>query len=126
MSLSPSLVILPNDIRAASVALYDASGNQLSGFDSSRPATATLTSVPASVTSVVLAALNAARRQLIIVNNGSKTLYVAFAATATTSAFSFIISSNATWIGNMNSYTGVVSGIWSAVNGNAQVTEIAT
>ena len=126
MSLSPSFIIEPNDVRAAAVAVVGTDGVQIPGFDSSRPATSTLTSVASSVTSVTLLASNAARRRMIIVNDGTKTLFVAFAATATATAFTVAIAGNNTYQGQMDDYTGIVTGIWSAANGSARVTEITT
>lgn len=126
MSLSPSQVDQPSGVRTAAVAVYDANGVQLSGFDSSRPATATLTSVPSSATSVSILAANAARRQVIVVNESSKTLFLAFAATATQTAYTVSVAGGATYVSPINSYTGVISGIWATANGNARVTEITT
>jgi len=126
MSLSPSFIIEPNDIRASAVAVVDTTGTQLSGFDPSRPATATISTVASSATSVTLLASNPARRRIVIVNESSKTLFVAFAATATTSAYTVAVAGNATFQGVLNDYTGIVTGIWSAVSGNARITEITT
>ena len=126
MSLLSGSVRELTNARPMDVAVVNGTGDQLTGFDSSRPSTAALTTVAASATSVSLLAANANRRQFFIVNNGSKTLYVAFAATATTGAFTFIISSNGTYISPVDGYTGVISGIWNTANGNAQVTEITT
>lgn len=127
MSLSPSLVILGSDsIRAAAVALYDAAGNQLSGFDSSRPANAGLTTVPVTNMSAVLLAANAARRTAVIYNDSGKTLYVAFAATATTAAYTYPVPSHSTLELPLNGYTGVISGILPSGSGNAVVTEVTT
>lgn len=114
------------DSVAAAVAIVDVNGDQLGGFDASRPSTATLASVAASITSVVLRAANAARRQIIIVNNGTKNLFIAFAATATTSAFTLSLGANGVYESPVNGYTGVISGIWSAANGSALITEITT
>ncbi len=111
---------------AAVVAMVDANGDQLAGFDSSRPANAALASVPSSITSVVLAAANPARRQLVIVNVSTKVLSVAFAATASVAAFSFQLAANGIYESPINGYTGIVSGIWAAVNGSAKVTEVTT
>src|SRR5579859_3207349 len=119
MSLSPSQIPLPNDIRADATAIFDVNGNQLSGFDSSRPSTAAITSVPSSITSVTLLAANLARRRVIIVNESSKTLFVAFGATASATAYAVSIAGNQTYQGPLNDYTGQITGIWSAVNGNA-------
>lgn len=114
------------DIRAKAVAVVDTTGTQLAGFDQSRPATAALTNVASVTTSVVLAAANAARRGLIIVNDSTKVLYVAFAATASATAFTYKLGGGATVELPLNGYTGVVSGIWATANGNARITEITT
>jgi hypothetical protein len=121
-----SIIELTNDIRAKAVAIFDANGVQLSGFDPSRPANAAITSVASSATSVSLLAANAARRAVVITNDGTKILYIAFAATATVAAFTYKLGSGATIELPLNGYTGVISGIWSAVNGNARITEITT
>mgnify|MGYP001566810534 FL=1 len=114
------------DARAADVAVVDGFGNQLTGFDSSRPATATLTSVASSAVSVVLLASNAVRRRFIIVNDSTKLLYVALAATASATAFSIPIAKEGVYESPLNDYTGVISGIWTSANGFARVTEITT
>lgn len=126
MSLSPSQIVLTNDIRAAAVAVFDPTGLQLSGFDSSRPSTAAITSVASSAASVTLLPANAARRRVIIVNESTKTLFVAFAATATATAYTVSLAGGATYQGALNDYTGIITGIWSVVNGNARITEITT
>ena len=94
--------------------------------DPSRPATAALTSVAASAITVSLLAANAARRQVIIVNDGSKTLYIAFAATASTTAFTARLGGGNEYVSVLNSYTGAISGIWDSANGSARITEITT
>jgi hypothetical protein len=114
------------DARPADVAVVDGNGDQLTGFDSSRPANATITSVPSSITSVVLLPANPARRYFFIHNAGSKILHVAFAATATAALFTVVIAANTDYEAPVNGYTGVVSGIWNAVSGNAIVTEVTT
>lgn len=126
MALSPSLLIEPNDVRAAAVAVVDTTGTQLSGFDSSRPTTATLTTVASSATSVSLLAANPARRRFVVVNESSKTLFIAFAATATLTAYTVSVAGGMVYEGVLNDYTGVVSGIWSTANGNARITEITS
>ena len=123
--LGASLRFLTN-ARAQDVAMVDANGDQLTGFDSSRPATATLTSVVASIVSVSLLAANAARRQIMIHNDGTKTLFVAFAATASATAFTVVIGASNTYVSPVNGYTGIISGIWNVANGNARITEVTT
>ena len=126
MSLSPTMFVEPNDVRAAAVAVVGTDGVQLPGFDPSRPASSTLTSVTASVTSVTLLASNAARRRVIVFNDGAKTLFVAFAATASATAFTVAIAGQSTYQGVLDDYTGIITGIWTAVSGSARITEITT
>jgi hypothetical protein len=114
------------DARPADVAVVDGNGDQLTGFDSSRPANATITSVPSSVTSVTLLAANPARRYFVINNASSKILHIAFAATASAALYTIIIAPNTDYEAPVNGYTGAVSGIWTAVNGNAIITEVIT
>lgn len=125
MGLSPSQVVLANDLRADVVGVFDPAGNQLSGFDSSRPANAAETSVPSSTSSVPILVANAARRRVVIFNNSSKTLFLAFGAVAVLNK-GIPVPSMQVYSGPLNDYTGLISGIWSAANGTAEVTEITT
>lgn len=86
--------------------------------------TAAVTSVAASASSVTLLAANANRRGVIIVNDSvSATLDLAYAGTASTSAYTQSVPPGATWEMPLPAYTGAISGIWSAAVGNARVTE---
>ena len=125
MSLSPSLRML-GDARAADVAILDPSGNQLSGFDGSRPATAAITTVAVTTTSTSMLAANLARRQVIVSNEGSRTVYLAFAATATVVAYTVQIAANQHWVSVLNSYTGEISVITASGTATLRVTEITT
>ncbi len=126
MGLFPGSVRPLTNSSPIDVAMVDGNGDQVTGFDSSRPANATITSVPSSVSSVTILAANAARRSVVITNDGTKVLKIAFAATATATAFTYSIPANATLELPLNGYTGVISGIWNAVNGNARITEVTT
>jgi hypothetical protein len=88
------------------------------------PATAAHTTVASSASSVTILAANAARKGARIVNNSSKILYLTFGATTTTSAFTSKLASGAELEIPTDGYTGIVSGLWSSVNGDAQVTEL--
>lgn len=91
----------------------------------STAATATLATVAASATSVTLQASNSSRRGLFIVNDSATaTLYVAFAASATTSAYTVKLSAGSYYEVPEPLYTGVVSGIWDVASGNARMTEL--
>jgi hypothetical protein len=114
------------DARPFDVVFLDALGNPVFGLDPSRPANAAVTSVPASATEVQILAANPARRQFIVTNDGNKTLYLAFAGTATLAAWTVRLPSGATYTSPLNGYTGVIFGIWDNANGAARVTEVTT
>ena len=126
MSLLAATIRSLTNARALDVAVVDTNGDQLSGFDASRPANATLTTVAGSVISVSLLASNAARRQVFIHNDGNADLRVAFAATATATAYTAIIPKNGQWESVLDSYTGAITGIWTSATGSARITEVTT
>jgi len=128
MSLSPSLIVETNDIRAAAVAVVDTTGTQLGGFDSSKPSTATMSQVAASAVSQTLLAANLARRRFTVHNSANKTVFLAFGATASLTAYTIPVPAGQTYEGLLNDYTGVISVIGSAgINtNNLFVTEITT
>ena len=109
---------------ALDVAVTDLAGNQVGGFDPSKPATATLTSVPTSTASATLLALAAGRHGFYVHNAASKSLYVAYAATASPTAFTFLVPPNTGYEGPLKGFTGVISGVLEAGSGNARVTEL--
>ena len=126
MSLLAATIRSLTNARALDVAVVDTNGDQLSGFDSSRPANATLTTVAASATSVSLLVSNTARRQVFIQNDGNADLRVAFAATASATAYTVLIPKNGQWDSVLNSYTGAIAGIWTSATGSARITEVTT
>lgn len=85
-------------------------------------ATGTLTSVSSSATSVTLLASNSSRKGYVIFNDSTQILYVAFAATATVSAYSVKLFPNSCATSDLD-YTGIITGIWASANGAAKVTE---
>jgi hypothetical protein len=108
------------------VALVNPQGDQLAGFDSSRPANAVITGPTVTNVSSVIAAANAARRQLILFNDGGNIAYVAFAGTASLTAFTLRIPANGSYETPLDSYTGDVSAIRASGSGVIRVTEITT
>lgn len=90
-----------------------------------RAPSAALTQVTASASSVSLLAANASRRGLMLFNNSTKTCYVAFAATASASAFSIKLPGGALYEKEEPIYTGAISAIWDAANGQMQITELS-
>lgn len=87
-------------------------------------ATGTLTSVTASATSVTLLAANANRKGALIYNDSTSTLAVAFASSASLTAFTVEIPAAGLYELPAPNYTGIVTGIWAAANGSARVTEL--
>lgn len=88
-------------------------------------ATATISRVAASATSVTLLAANENRRRVILYNESTADLYVKFGATASATSYTTKLGPGDTyesptdWV-----YTGVIDGIWSAATGTAQITEM--
>ena len=127
--LFPGSVRQVADARPIDIVLLDSLGNPVFGFDESRPATSVLTQVAYVAGSVALLAANAARRQFMVHNPTNKTVYLAFAATASAAAYSVPIPQQTGYISDLNGYTGAVSVIWQAAPAagpTLQVTEITT
>lgn len=85
-------------------------------------ATGTLTSVSLTTSTQVLLASNATRKGFMIYNDSLNMLFVAFAATASTTAFSTKIQAGGAYEPGID-YTGVISGIASSASGAARITE---
>jgi hypothetical protein len=90
------------------------------------PSSAALSSVNASTSSQSILASNASRKSFILVNDSNGTAHVAFAATATTSAFSIKLQANAAYEPPNQVYTGAISCIWTGalLSGAMRVTEL--
>ena len=85
--------------------------------------TAALTQVASNTASVTILAANANRKEALIYNNSTANLYLAFTGTASTTAFTVKLATNTAYALPTPLYKGVISGIWDAANGTAQVTE---
>jgi hypothetical protein len=85
--------------------------------------TATLTQVAGSVTSVSLLASNTNRLAAIIQNDGSSVMYVAYGATASTTAYTYRVTANSNLVID-GFYTGAISAIFSTTNSTARITEL--
>lgn len=91
----------------------------------SQPATGTVTNFAAAVTNATLKASNAARKGLLIYNNSTAaTMFVKFAATATTADFTTKVPPGGYYELPQPVYTGIVDCIWDIASGSAQVTEM--
>lgn len=87
--------------------------------------TGTITSVTNATSSFSVLATNANRKGFVIHNDSTATVFVAFAATASATAFTLRLTSQASYISNsLPIYRGVISGIASAVNGSLRITEL--
>jgi hypothetical protein len=87
-------------------------------------ATATVTSVNDSATSVTLLAANTARKGASIWNHSDATLYVKFGGAASLTDFSVILITNSYFELGQPMYPGIVCGIWDANStGAARITE---
>jgi hypothetical protein len=88
--------------------------------------TGTLTSVAAATSSTQLLALNAARKEMYVYNDSTAILYLAFAGAASTTSYTLQIPPGGFFeMPTSPTYTGAIFGIWSAVNGNARITEMS-
>lgn len=98
------------------------------GYDSApktTPGNASLTSVASSITSVTIRAANTSRRGLLIKNDSTANLYIAFNSVATTTAYTVSLAAGAYYELPLIGYTGIVTGIWDAANGFARTTELS-
>lgn len=86
-------------------------------------ATATLSNVAGSATSVTLLALNTARKGATINNDSSAILYVKFGTTASTTSFTVKMVAESYYEVPFG-YTGRIDGIWASATGSARVTEL--
>jgi hypothetical protein len=87
--------------------------------------TGTITSVTNAITSFSVLASNANRKGFVIHNDSTTTVFVAFAATSSATAFTIRLTSQASYISNsLPIYRGAISGIASAANGALRITEL--
>lgn len=84
--------------------------------------TATLTSVSGSITSVTLLASNSSRKSFVVFNDSTAILYVACAASASTTAFTQKLQPGSSYTADID-YTGIITGIFSSATGAARMTE---
>lgn len=83
----------------------------------------TPTTVASSITSETILAANSNRKGATIWNDSTAILYLEIGATAATNAFTAKLFASGYYEVPFH-YTGVISGIWSAANGNALVREL--
>lgn len=90
-------------------------------------ATATLSNVASSASSVTLLSSNAARKGATIFNDSTAVVYVKFGTTASNSSYTVQIASLGYYelpFTGQGIYTGRIDAIWASADGNARVTEL--
>ena len=87
-------------------------------------ASASVVSISASTTSVLLAVSNSARKEVLIENNSDDVMYVKYGISATTSSYSFTLKKFEVAI--VDSYKGVIHAVWGGVTGNCTVSIITS
>lgn len=108
--------------QASRVVLVDGAGAPAAG--STAAATGTTTSVASSATAVTLKAANTNRLGLTVYNDSTAVLYVLLGAgTASASVYTVQMAAGAYYEVPFR-FTGIVTGLWASVNGNARITEI--
>ena len=89
-----------------------------------RSSTAASTTVASSATSVSLLAANANRQGATVWNSSTATLFLDFDSAATTADHALKVDPGG-YVEVPFGFTGAISGVWSAVNGNALVREFS-
>jgi hypothetical protein len=92
--------------------------------DSISASRAALSSVAASTSSQAAFSARPARKGMVLVNDSAANAYVAFAASATTSAYTLKMAAGSTWIMEAPVYSGQGSVIYDAANGALKVTDL--
>ena len=92
------------------------------GISTNKGASSNIISVASTLTSTQLLASDSSRIQGIIHNDSTEKLYVKFGTSATTSDYTVMLDTDETLI--VDSYTGVIHGVWGVVNGSAKVTDV--
>ena len=124
MSLLTASVRELTNARALDVALTDTNGNHVTPFSSPGLPNSTLLAVTSSATSVLILAANVTRRKFIIYNDSTRTLKIAYDATASATVFNHLIPAQSFYESAIGDYTGIINGIWTTANGFARVTEL--
>lgn len=88
-----------------------------------KSATATLTNVGSSATSVTLLSANTARKGAQFYNDSTQICYVKFGTTASSTSFTVPLAA-AAYYELPAGYTGRIDGIWVSSNGNMRITEV--
>lgn len=107
----------------ASLAVVIASDQSSIPVTAATAGTGTLSNVVSANTSTTLLAQNTSRKGFILYNDSNQICRVAFAGTASATSFTLLMQPNALYVSDIL-YTGIITGIWAAANGNMRVTEL--
>jgi hypothetical protein len=88
-----------------------------------KAATGTITSVAGTTTSATILAANVNRKGGSVYNDSTAVLYLAFAASASTTAFTVPLAAN-TYYEISGGYVGIITGVWATAAGSARITEL--
>ena len=84
-----------------------------------------VTSVPAAVGTTQLLAPNGNRANFVVYNDSTAVLYLSFDGAASTTHYTVQVPAQGYFEHPAGAvYTGMVTGVWSAANGNARITEL--
>ena len=89
----------------------------------SRPTGTAITLVPSTAGQVLILASNALRRGASIYNQSTNPLYIRLGSTVSATTYSLMIVSSGYYEVPNPAYTGIITGLWTAANGQAVVTE---
>lgn len=88
------------------------------------PSNSSVTSVAASLSSVTLLSSNPNRKSASFFNDSTATLYLKLGSTASSTSFTIKMEPSSFYELSIPCYSGVIDGIWDAINGAVRVTEI--
>lgn len=123
-SMSAKIPALGQAAMAASQPVVIASDQPAIATKDQKAAGATLSSVSGSTSSVELLDANSSRRAVVLHNDSNAIAYVAFAATASSSAYTYKMYPNATLELSQVVTAGKIAAIWTVANGAMKITEL--
>ena len=97
--------------------------NQIVYTIDSRPTGTAVTLVPSTAGQVLILASNALRRGASIYNQSANPLYIRLGSTVSATTYTLMIVSSGYYEVPNPVYTGIITGLWSAANGQAVITE---
>lgn len=92
--------------------------------DVNRAAIADLSAISGATSSKNLLMPNPKRKGVLVYNDSTAILYLAYATGASTTLHTVQIAAGAYWEMPKPIYTGRIDGIWAAANGSARITEL--